>query len=215
MATLPIYLEVEDVAVGPVLIVLRRMPGIIKMNLDLEKGAPTAPALPRGTKASNEQHAIAFLMKHNGGPLHVRAFMQELGGTKSRAYGALHQLKKKGVVKSLGAGNWELTEKAKRQLINGDASPKLLPAPANGKSHKAAGRTRRGNARDIMLRTLAAEPKRPFEIAEQLDAGGASAKAISGVLDRARRDKLVKKVGDNYELTAAGKHAAEQRSAAT
>lgn len=214
MATLPIYLEVEDVAVGPVLIVLRRMPGIIKMNLDLEKGAPTAPAMPRSGKINNEQLTIAVMMK-SGGPIHVQTLMRELGGTKSRAYSALHQLKKKGVVKSLGAGNWELTEKAKRQLINGDASPKLLPAPANGKSHKAAGRARRGNARDIMLRTLAAEPKRPFEIAEQLDAGGASAKAISGVLDRARRDKLVKKVGDNYELTAAGKHAAEQLSAAT
>jgi hypothetical protein len=47
MATLPIYLEVEDVAVGPVLLALRKMRGIIKMNLDLGLEAPALPGRQR------------------------------------------------------------------------------------------------------------------------------------------------------------------------
>jgi hypothetical protein len=44
----------------------------------------------------------------------------------------------------------------------------------------------------------------PTEIKAALGGKGVSIKSTSGIIDRAKRDKIIKKVGDKYELTAKG-----------
>lgn len=227
MATLPIHLEVEDVAVGPILIALRKMPGIIKMNLDIGIGAPpvSREAAPRG---NNAERIIALLMQSDGGPIAIKEVMQTLGVSKGSVYSAVYALKKKNVVESPVAGQYQLTVKAKRELMKHE--PKLLNAPS-AKEVKAktnghaihhgdiergpSGRASQGSGRKLLLDALAAGPITRLNLGKHLASSGMSAKSMSGVMDRAKRDELIKKHSDNnYHLTAKGKHEAAKAATA-
>jgi DNA-binding PadR family transcriptional regulator len=224
LATLPIYLEVEDVAVGPVLIALRKMPGIIKLNLDLMSGAPATPPVRREPGApSNSERIVAALVQRQGEPLSIKEAIEIVGGSKGTAYTAMYQLKKQGVVKGAGGGSYELTDKAKRELIPVDAV-KLLPKPRDAKASKTVnghakkdkiargpkGRASPGQGRKLLLDALAGDGVTRADLRHVLGAQGISEKSFSGVLDRAKRDELIQKVGNVYELTASGKTAQAQ-----
>jgi len=225
MATLPIYLEVEDVAVGPVLIALRRMPGIIKMNLDISAGAPApAPVARNGNGPKTNEIIIAMMMKANGEPVHVSDMARQVGGHKSRASVVLNALKKKGIVKAAGKGNWVLTPKAMRDLAK-HAEPQLLPAPkpaakpigkAKSNGHKVIEhneRAERGTGPAALCETLRDGPLSVTDIRTNLEAKGVSGKSLSGFLDRGKRDGIIKKNASGlYELTAKG---AKQSTAET
>jgi DNA-binding PadR family transcriptional regulator len=225
MATLPIHLEVEDVAVGPVMLLLKRTPGIIKMMLDLGDDKPPQSARIGGK--STEQVIIELFMRANGGPLSLNDVQAVVGGARSRSYGALHALKKKGIVQGNGAkGHYQMTAKAMRMMEK--TSPLALPAPAhtkkkklNGTAHGAATggagktinaaaaktkikRAPQGSGPAALRELLSVNPMTTSEIKEALDAKGVSSKSTSGIIDRAKRDKLIKKIGDKYELTAKG-----------
>jgi hypothetical protein len=223
MATLPIHLEVEDVAVGPVMLLLKRTPGIIKMMLDLGDDKP--PQSSRIGGKTTEQVVIEMFVKANGGPLSLADVQAQVGGAKSRSYGTLHALKKKGVVQGNGAkGHYQLTAKAMRMMVNN--APLALPAPAYTKKKKLNGarsahgtggagktinatptkdgRAKQGAGPAALRELLAASPMTTGEIKAALDAKGVSSKSTSGIIDRAKRDKIIKKVGDKYELTAKG-----------
>jgi hypothetical protein len=222
MATLPIHLEVEDVAVGPVLIALRKMPGIIKLHLDLLGDAATAshrePKSERPAKsgAANAERIVALLMQNNGGPLKVGEIMRAIGCTKSSAYTAMYTLKKKKVVQSPHAGEYELTDKAKRELLP-DQAPKLLTAPkSNGakpakvaKTAKTAktesGRAAPGTGQKLLLQALAGGALKRDTLIKQLGENGMSEKSVTGVMARAKDAKLIKSLGaGSWELTAKG-----------
>ena len=181
MPTLPIFLEVEDVAVGPVLIALKKMPGIIKMKLDLdvvETGKQASVRNPAGGRGPNGQELItALLMKHQGGPLHLDDIQRQTGLARTSIYGALTVLKSKKVTANAkGAGNWQLTDRAKRQLLDNAGEDtttlpydavKLLPPPRakeakalNGHpvkriKRRPKGRVSRTEARSIVLSAVA------------------------------------------------------------
>jgi hypothetical protein len=223
MATLPIHLEVEDVAVGPVLIALRKMPGIIKLHLDLLGDAPSAshrePKNERGSAkaGANAERIVALLMQNNGGPLKIGEIMRALGSTKSSAYTAMYTLKKKKVVQSPHAGEYELTDKAKRELLP-DHAPKLLTGPkTNGakpaktkaaKLHKGpGGRPSPGSGWKMLRAALDGGALKRAELITKLAESGMSEKSVSGIMARADRDKLIKNAGEIgvWELTPKGR----------
>lgn len=212
MPTLPINLEVEAEAVGPVMIALRKMPGIIKMHLDLGEGP--APAAKPGN-GNLKQTVLALFARLKGGPVHVDAIRQEIGGDKNRVYGVMSALKKEGVVQLAGKRTYQFTAKAMRSL-HVEAEPLALPKPpAKGNGHakpKAkSSPTKRApqGAGPLALRQLLAErgPMTPKDVREALGEKGVGAKSMSGILDRSKRDGLIKKneKSGEYELTAKGR----------
>jgi hypothetical protein len=204
--TFPIMLEVEELLLGPVLRKLNDMPGIAKLHLDLGHGGQGAGAKQLADKVAKvrnggtaEQAVIKLLME---GPKHVRELSRAIGGAKSRAYGAVHQLKKKGLTEAgTEKGTHQLTAKARAQLGGALA----LPAPEGAQvEHGPAGRAKPGSGNIVLRAALDGGPLAPFDLRKRMAAQGMSPKSISGVLERARRDALIKKNGTGYELTAKG-----------
>jgi Mn-dependent DtxR family transcriptional regulator len=205
--TFPIRLEVEEIALGPVLRKLNEMPGIVKLHLDLEHGGQGAgrKQLEEAAKTarnggSAEQQVIKLLME---GPKHVSELSRKLGGAKSRAYGAVHQLRKKGLAEAAeGKGMHQLSAKAREQL--GGAVP-ALPAPTPSPvTHGPGGRATPGSGNIVLKTILSDGVKTPVEIRAKAAEHGMSPKSVSGVMVRAKRDGLIKKNGAGYELTAKG-----------
>jgi predicted transcriptional regulator len=129
-------------------------------------------------------------------------------------------LKKKGIVQGNGEkGQYQFTAKAMKLIQKNQ--PLALPAPAHFKKKKKAQkanghavggagksngieRAGRGSGPAALRALLTQGPMTPSEIRASLAGNGVSAKSVSGILDRGKRDKLIKKVGDKYELTAKG-----------
>lgn len=217
MATLPIYLEVEDVALGPVLIKLRSMPGIIKLHLNLLEGPnPAATPRPRG---NIQESVLAFMMKHSEQPMKANEIAKGSGVTGTSIYGALSNLKKRGAIRQAGIGGrqWELTPQTRREMghIMEGAAPeavKLLPKPRaqanghHGKSSKSGKRAPQGSGWLALRAALDAGPMKRSDIITHLDGRGVSANSITGVLDRAATQKFISGDGKGtWQLTAKGK----------
>jgi len=200
-----IGLKVEEIALGATLSKLHDMPGIVDIDLNLGHGGQGTgrkqleEASAKGRGESAEQSIIRLLTK---GPMHISELSSALGGKKSRAYGAVHQLKKKGLTE-IGPqkGTHQLTHKARTQL----GIVQALPAPAPSVKHGPAGRASPGSG-NIVLRSILGEgAKSPAELRALAAGQGISAKSITGVIDRAKKAGLIKKNGNNvYELTAKG-----------
>lgn len=206
--TFPINLEVEEIALGTVLRQLNDMPGIVKIDLNLGHGGhgPGRKQLEQHASTASVQNgsrepiALKMLME---GPKHIREISKALGGAKSRAYGLTNSLSKKGLVeRGEGSGMWRLTKKAMHQLGAASAVPQL---PAPQVKHGPAGRAVPGSGPIILRAALDAGPKGSSDLRRQLAEQGMSTKSISGVLDRGKKQGLIKKNGaDLYELTAKG-----------
>ncbi|UPK03087.1 helix-turn-helix domain-containing protein [Bradyrhizobium sp. 170] len=202
--TFPIMIEVEEIALGPVLRRLNDMPGIAKLHLQLGHGGQGAGHKQLAEKAakvrngeSAEQTTMKLLLE---GPKHISEISRAVGGAKSRAYGAVHQLRKKGFSEAgTEKGTHQLTAKARAQL--GAALP-ALPAPAV--KHGPSGRASPGSGNILLRAALDAGPVSPAALRSHMASKGMSPKSISGVLERAKRDALIKKNGRGYALTAKG-----------
>jgi hypothetical protein len=204
--TFPIMLEVEEILLGPVLRKLNDMPGITKLHLDLGHGGQGAgraklaqqAAEARGNGNSKEQAVIKALME---GPKHIGEISAIVGGKKTRAYGVMNSLKKKGIAGPTGKGFHQLSAKA-RAGLGGGAMP-ALPAPEVKRG--PAGRATPGSGPIILRAALDAGPASPADLRKSLEARGMSPKSVSGVLERGKRKGFIKKNGsDLYELTAKG-----------
>ncbi|MGY3278075.1 hypothetical protein [Bradyrhizobium sp. S3.7.6] len=220
MATLPIHLEVEDVAVGPVLIALRKMPGIIKIDLKLPDYAPIPARQPGEQKVNAHERIMAMFMQRNGSPISAQDVVTELGLTKASAYSTLYKLNNSGMVKRVGTGIYELTERVKKQLM--PDAVKLLPKPRaevaakNGHAKKKSGngdakRQPRGYSQTLLLSMLTDGPMKRSDVVAKLVSEGVSDNSVSGTLERAQRDKLAKSDGQGtWQLTDKGRqhHAA-------
>lgn len=237
MATLPIHLEVEDVAVGPVLIALRKMPGIIRIDLKLldepskhrsERESSGHSGSQPAKHGENAERIVAHLMKNNGGPCGIKEIIRVLGTSKGSAYTAMYTLKKRNVVKSPAAGLYELTDKAKRELLQVSAETetvklsseaiKLLPKPraaakakANGHATKTqvvkteSGRAPPGTGQKLLLQALTGGAMKRDALIKQLGEAGMSEKSVTGVMARAQDAKLIKSLGGGqWELTTKG-----------
>ncbi|MCK1670371.1 hypothetical protein [Bradyrhizobium sp. 150] len=248
MATLPIYLDVEDVAFGPVLIALRKMPGIIRIRLDDDDPKPGRQsgresraggqiAAQPAKAGANAERIVALLMQNNGGPLNIGEIMRAIGTTKSSAYTAMYTLKKKHVVQTSQPGQYELTDKAKRELLPNrensanSSAIKLLPKPreaakAKANGHKVdaaaaaaatarAGRAAPGTGQKLLLQALSGGALKREVLIKQLGESGMSEKSVTGVMARAQDAKLIKSLGaGSWELTAKGTNQAADTATA-
>lgn len=203
--TFPIKLEVEEIALGTVLRKLNDMPGIAKLHLDLERGGEGAgrkqledASKGRNGNGNNQQNIVKLLLQ---GPKHITEIARSIGGNKSSAYTATSIMRTQGLIEAgPSKGTHQLTAAARAQL---GGAPPALPAPDVKRGPK--GRAVPGSGPIILRTVLEAGPKSPTDLRKHLAENGMSAKSISGVLDRARKQGLVKKNGANlYELTAKG-----------
>ena len=216
MATLSILLEVEDIAVGNLLIAIRNIPGVepgIK-TISLSTGGPQ-PAVPRqhGVGPNAKELITASLVKAKGGPLNLGDLHRETRLSRTSLYESLTKLSLDEVVKhGEDKGAWQLTEKAKREMV-GDAvtmlpSPTKMAAKAN-KQHikrEPAGRASPGAGRKLLLQALAAGTNARADLIKHLSESGISPKSAQGTLKRAKGDKVVTSNGRGvYALTAKGR----------
>ncbi|WLA75037.1 helix-turn-helix domain-containing protein [Bradyrhizobium diazoefficiens] len=216
LKTFPIMIEVEEVALGPVLRRLNDMPGIAKLHLDLgHSGAARAdekkvarPSGGGGRDGNGETvlaKAVAGLMR---GQKTVAELSAEIGGPKTRVYGAIHQLKGKGLVEMVDKGTYKLTDKALAELKaaqSGTAASLPKPEAPAAVAKTLRGRAKPGSGNIVLRAALDAGPVAPADLRQHMAAKGMSEKSISGVLDRAKRDGLIKRNGSElYELTVKG-----------
>jgi DNA-binding PadR family transcriptional regulator len=195
----PIRIEVEEFALGAVLRRLHEMQGVAKVDLLL--GHAERKALP-GDGHGAQDIVLAALMN---GPKHRKELAELVGGSMSRLYGAINQLKRKRMIKVVGAATYGLA----KATYNG--KPLALPAPK--KKGPKGKRAVKGASTAAMIAILAQQgPKRPIEIQGQLSEHGVSGKSLSGVLHRAKRDGIVKNANGVYSLTA---RAMKQQAAET
>ncbi len=202
--TFPIKIEVEEIALGTVLRQLNEMPGIAKLHLDLGHGGQGAGAKQLEQHAAanrnggNHEQAVVKLLLH--GPTHISEIAAAVGGKKTRAYGVMTSLRKQGLTESAtGHGMHQLTAKAMAQL--GGAMP-ALPAPEV--KHGPGGRASPGSGNIVLRAALDAGPVAPTDLRKHLGSKGMSRKSVSGVIDRAKKNGLIKRNGSGYELTAKG-----------
>jgi len=216
MATLPILLEVEDVAVGTLLIAIRNIPGVepgIK-TLNLPTGG-TQPAVrpKRGVSSDAKELITASLIEANGGPLNLGDLQRETRLPRSSLYDSLTKLRQDEIVKrGDGRGTWQLTHKAKREMVG--AAVRMLPSPTKmtakaNKQHikrEPAGRASRGTGRKLLLQALAAGTNARADLINHLSESGMTPKSAQSLLERAKGDKVVTSNGRGvYALTAKGK----------
>lgn len=205
MATLPIHLEVEDIAVGPVLIALRRMPGVIKFHVDLGEGPQQPARQPGSPKGSTRERIIAMFMKHHGGPLQLNDIIRDLGIPKGSGASTMYKMQSDKIVKRVAIGSYVLSEQAKAHLMPN--APRMLPAPAKAANGKSKGkRAARGEGQAHLLALLKQGPRQREELIKALSGSGVKSNSVGGTLARAERDKLAKSNGKGlWELTDKGK----------
>ena len=216
---------IQPEALWDVLQKIKSMPGVIDLVFHLDDPKAVVPATtaphskPPVPGVTAEQAVLDFL---KDGPKHIQAIVAHVGGSKSRAYGAAHQLRKKGLAEAgPGKAMHQLTRLAMKQLPIEHQPQLALPSPkTNG--HKANGhadikrRASPGAVRKTVLVALSSGSKKRGEISKLFEAEGLSEKGISGALERARVDGVVKSDGKGvYTLTGRGEKEAAALQAAS
>lgn len=212
-------IEVEEIALGPVLRKLNEMPGIAKLHLDLSGGKKPAedgggePAALGGGPRDYQRETTALLF---GGEKHIGEISAHLGGAKSRAYGAAHHLKAKGVIENGDTpSSYRLTAKARAAIEAQQGKPPAaeiakLPKPraaaakANGK-HPPKASAAGGKGIALLVAALASGPQPIAALQKALADGGLSPNSISGRIHAMKNAGLIKSDGKGtYDLTAKG-----------
>jgi hypothetical protein len=204
-------IEVEEIALGQVLRKLNGMPGIARLHLDLggpggkrrkQTGSKTEDDGPRSGERPGRgetlARTIALLMQ---GPKTLDEITAELGGDRQRAHNATYLLRKKKFITKVRK-TYKLTAKATAELrARGAAAPAALPSPSAPTGRMTPGRG------PVMLRAaLGKGPVARADLNARLAAHGVTPKSIPGVIDRGKRDRIIRKNGSQlYELTAKGK----------
>lgn len=217
MATklMTITIEVEPPALGPVLLKLKEMPGIAKINFDVSDSKAASPD-PVGPRTSPTEIITALLIR---GPVTIdeaqAAFIRAgLKGNRGQVHTNFYALKAKGIVKTAEKGVYEFTAKAAKSIKgHEDTAIRLLPKPKTNGTHPPAKEKRKppGFGQKVLLEMLSSGPAKKTKIAEQLGVNGMSAKSVEGVTFRAKEAGLVKSDGNGlFELTTKGKTEVEQ-----
>src|SRR6185437_16153165 len=96
------------------------------------------------------------------------------------------------------------------------SAPPALPRPMKANGHDIAktpsGRARQGAGFQAVSALLTERgATRAIDLKAALEPSGVSPKSLSGILDRSKRDGLIRKTSDGaYELTAKGKNNREE-----
>lgn len=196
MAHITLKVKLEDTALGPVMIQLRRTPGVVGWEIELDNMPPPAPPRVPGKTVPS----LALELFVAGEPVTLDQIARHVGGHRNRAHGATNALQKQKLIHATKPrGTWELTAKGRAML---GQAPKLLPPPAKAKLNGHA-KPSRGNGAGALVEMLKTQPLRPIDIKAKLSGYGVSPKGLSGLMFRAKRDGMIAKNADGtYRLTA-------------
>lgn len=159
----PIRIEVEETAVGGVLRMLKRHPGIARVHLDLELDDKKVPR-SNGTNGHGgvrrgidippvNSVIIAELMTGQKNLAYLKEKVVEAGGHEKSVSSALYTLQKRGLTESAGVGLHRLTPKALEELQHKAPAPAeslQLPAPAPA----ARAKREQGKTIDFVLQSV-------------------------------------------------------------
>jgi len=118
----PILLGVEPIAVGPTIEALKKMRGVLKIDLDLDKDAQgKSNGVGRAPVQKFDQRAEDFILEllHRGQPIPTRVLRQhfaDVGRRPGSSGSALNLLKIDGLIKHDDNKAWVLTKKARDRL---------------------------------------------------------------------------------------------------
>jgi len=183
--TFSVKLEIEEIALGTVLRKLHDMPGIARLDLDFGEGGKGAgkEKLQQAAAEMGTRPEDAVLKALAGGPMKSRDLINATGLRDHRVYYAIGKLG----LKKNDQGFYQV-----------EALPK--PAVSRGPGGRAV-----AGAGPAVLRVAlssAGGPLQRKEITRILAGHGMSERSVSGVIDRAKRDGLIKGSKDGYVLTA-------------
>lgn len=217
MTLFPIMIEVEESAVGPVLRILNKTPGVAHFHLNLDKvraarGHKTLKKTNGTTRPPPQDHddgrpkprqiIIAELLSGPKNLDHLRKKLNERGHDENSLSNFLYALKQAGLTESAGTGLHKLSERALAELkAHQTAAAQDVPQPAVGALPAPA--TSRGAVRQIILDiiTKATEPvARPTLVNAGTEAGGTE-RAVGAALSRLKAKKIIRSAGLGfYEL---------------
>ncbi len=190
---IPVHLEVEAEALGPVLLLLNGVPGVhgIAPNLDAagkkpkRNGSNGAEHTPRPRSGINVSAIIIReLMSGQKNLQHLKDTVEKEGGAALSVSSALHTLSKKGVTSIVSAGVHALTEEA-MERINAEQqrdAPPQLPAP------------KRGDSRPFVLKSVEQGMTR-LEMTKAGQQIGIGERMIDGALTRLKAEKAIHAIG--------------------
>lgn len=118
----PIMLGVEPIAVGPTIEALKKMRGVLKIDLELDKKTPGKPnGSMRAPAKKFDQRAEDFILDllADGKPMGTRVLRDhftDVGRRPASTSSALNLLKKDGLIKHDDNNQWVLTKKSKDRL---------------------------------------------------------------------------------------------------
>lgn len=186
-------LYIEEIALGSVIRKLREMPGVAKIDFDLGEsvGGAERKQLQNAAAASSVEarhQAILQILAH--GPAKLSNMARDLGIPGKAVTNSVAALKKAGAVVSAGHGLYQLRSAAK-------ASKKIKRGPK--------GRAAPGTGPALLREALqGGAPMKTPQIRETLAKQGMSPKAVDGVIQRGKRDGIIRHGDEGYALTAKG-----------
>ena len=189
--TFPVKLEVEEIALGTVLRKLHDMPGVVKLDLDFGEGGKGAgrEKLQRAAveRSASPEEMIMAALSH-GKPMKSADLIKATGMKPHRVYYALGKIG----IKRNAEGFYHILP------ISELASLKALPAPAIKRG--PTGRASPGSGNVVLIGVLKSEQAAmpTSKLRTFLGNNGMSAKSVSGVLNRAKRDGIIKATKEGY-----------------
>lgn len=220
----PIGIEVEEVAVGSVLRILNKTPGVAKLHLNLMNENPSeerdggtvlsnemASVLPRPRppREGSVQTVIAKML--SVAPCHNKVLREALKRNKFSETGLPSQLtvmKAKGYIQKMGPGLWRLTNRGKSYYSLGEPSPvkqgRFGPAANNG-----------SGVRGLVLKTLSEKETLSSELKRILEKNEFSPKNLNGIVGKMRIEGLIHSAGGVYSITDQGRATFNEATAPT
>lgn len=207
----PIGIEVEEVAVGSVLRILNKTPGVAKLHLNLlgeekEVNQPEEITQVMPPKRQPRPHSMGTIIAQalSKAPLHSKILREGLvrgGFAHASLPSQLAKMNSDGLIKKVGVGTWRITEKGLRHYgLNGrDVEPKQVghsgPKTQNGSGVRRLVLTALNNGSQVLARDL----RRILEDNQY------SIKNMTGTVSKMKGEGLIKSDDGVYSLTDQGR----------
>jgi len=213
----PIGIEVEEVAVGSVLRILNKTPGVAKLHLNLlneaastvdntvtEDVAEVRNTLPpvRQAKDGSSQMIVAQILRT--APVHneiLREALKRQGYSAASLASLITKMRENGFVKRVGVGIWKLTDKGSRHYFMKDVKTLPVRNKSNGlvtnNSYGVRGLvlTALNNGAQIVARDLR----------RILEENQYSPKNMTGTVSKMKMEGLLESKDGIYSLTERGR----------
>lgn len=226
----PILIDVEEHHVGKVLRMLDVMPGVVTIHLKMNRGGQSGP-IPHGqpkliqpakrgrpfgsSTADDTAPAKVILQALSKGSMHYKILVMAImknGYAATSIYKYLRILRDKKMIKRVAAGTYRLTERGERAVAipsSNQRGPLPLQAIANSVANR--GRDLRGK---ILAEISSREKISHEDLKTFIVQNGFAMNNLYTKVPKMKEDGLLRRNGDNYELTDMGRKLIEQRSTA-